>query len=121
MKKNDFILIAILLLLAVAGIALFTALQSGGDTVLLLIDGREEARFSLSAAVERQVVTSAGENTLVIADGKAYISAADCPDGICVAHRPISKVGETIVCLPHRVVVKVVRDGSVTAPDIVVQ
>lgn len=46
-------------------------------------------------------------NLLVIKDGKASMKEADCPDKICVAHKPICKKGETIVCLPHKVVVEV--------------
>ena len=54
-------------------------------------------------------------------NGEAYVSEADCPDGICAAHRPISHVGETIVCLPHRVVIKVETSVVQDAPDMVVQ
>jgi hypothetical protein len=35
------------------------------------------------------------------------MTAADCPDKLCVKQRSIAKEGETIVCLPHRVVVKI--------------
>ena len=35
---------------------------------------------------------------------------ANCPDEICVHHKPISKNGETIVCLPNKVVV-VIKNG----------
>ena len=51
------------------------------------------------------------ENIIIIKDGKASMAKADCPDKICVNHAAISKKGETIVCLPHKVVVEVV-DGN---------
>ena len=38
---------------------------------------------------------------------------ADCPDQICYSPEFVSKPGETIVCLPHRVVVEVKGE----APD----
>ena len=44
---------------------------------------------------------------------------ASCPDGICVSHRPIFRDGESIVCLPNRVVITVVSDGDTASPDIV--
>lgn len=121
MKKNDFALVAVLLLIAVAGFALFTAFRTSGDVAVLLIDGEETARFSLSENTERVIETAWGSNTLVIEDGKAQIRVADCPDGICAAHLPISCVGETIVCLPHRLVVKVEAVVVQDAPDMVVQ
>ena len=46
-------------------------------------------------------------NILVIKDGKAFIESADCKNQICVNHKPISKTGETIVCLPHKVLVEI--------------
>ena len=58
------------------------------------------------------------ENLLVIRDGQAYVESATCPDGICAAHKPISREGESIVCLPHRVVITVrTTDGE--EPDII--
>ena len=46
-------------------------------------------------------------------DGKASMAKADCPDKICVNHAAISKKGETIVCLPHKVVVEVVDENGI--------
>ena len=79
-----------------------------GDRAVVLIDGKESASYPLSEELQTVIQIGENTNTLVIRDGKASVAEATCPDGICVAHRPISKVGETIVCLPHKVVVKVV-------------
>jgi hypothetical protein len=35
------------------------------------------------------------------------MEAADCRDQICVHHIPISGSGESIICLPHKLVVTV--------------
>ena len=59
-------------------------------------------------------------NRLIIKDGKAYIETATCPDGICVNHRPIFRDGESIVCLPNKVVVSVITQNSSDNPDIVI-
>ena len=48
-----------------------------------------------------------GRCVLVIEDGKAYMEEADCPNQICVHHSAISHKGETIVCLPNRIVIEV--------------
>lgn len=102
------------MLVAVAGLLLFKTFQKGGDCAVVLIDGKETARFPLSADTEYVIESESGTNTLVIKDGKASVTFADCPDGICVEHAPISKVGETIVCLPHSVVVAIESSGEVT-------
>ena len=50
-----------------------------------------------------------GKCILVISDGKADMESADCPNQICVHHGAISHTGETIVCLPNRVVIEVIE------------
>ena len=44
---------------------------------------------------------------LVIKNGYADISYASCPDKYCVSQSKISKAGETIVCLPNKLVIKI--------------
>ena len=56
-----------------------------------------------------------GENVLVIEGGTARVESATCPDGICVAHRAISRPGQSILCLPNQVAVTVV--GGAAAVD----
>ena len=58
-------------------------------------------------------------NVLVIREGKARVEEATCPDGICAAHKPISREGESIVCLPHRVVITVHAENGDQEPDII--
>lgn len=72
-----------------------------------MMGGEQVASYSLSEELELVLRTGEETNTLVIRDGKAQVTAASCPDGICVDHHPIDKAGETIVCLPHRLVIKV--------------
>jgi hypothetical protein len=52
-------------------------------------------------------------NTLVIEGGRARIEAADCPDKLCVKQRAISKAGESIICLPHKLVIRISRESGV--------
>ena len=47
-------------------------------------------------------------NVLMIKDGRAQMKSADCPDQICVRQKAISKEGESIICLPNKVVVSIV-------------
>ena len=74
--------------------------------------------YSLKENRTVQIVTDKGENTLCIENGRAYISSADCPDLLCVRQGGIEKDGESIVCLPHRVIVTV-SGGEVSAGDAV--
>ena len=120
--KNDIILIVGLLAVAVIIGLAFWMLRGEGDTVVVEIDGKLYGSYALN--VDRTVEIRTGEdgkelNLLVIKDGKAYVESATCRDGICAAHRPISRRGESIVCLPHKVVITVKLSGGETGPDVV--
>lgn len=118
--RNDILFIAILLLVvAVAGGCLWL-FRGDGDTVTVTVDGAVYGVYPLSQDRTEDIRTGeTGLNRLVIQGGKARIETATCPDGICAGHRPISREGESIVCLPHRVVVTVSTTDT-DQPDIVV-
>ena len=46
----------------------------------------------------------------MIENGMAYVTDADCPDQVCIRMGKISKTGENIVCLPHKLVIQVEGD-----------
>ncbi len=118
--RNDLLFItALLLVVAVAGGCLWL-LGDEGDTVTVTVDGAVYGVYSLSEDRVEDIRTGeTGLNRLIIEDGKARIETATCPDGICAGHRPVSREGESIVCLPHRVVVTVSATDE-NQPDIVV-
>ena len=111
-SKKDIFLIAGLLLVCGAVWLLVSLSSPQGRYVRITVDGREETVYSLSE--DREVLLSGvgGTNLLRISDGKASITEADCPDKICVHTAPISKVGQTIVCLPHKLVAEVFGRGE---------
>lgn len=109
MKKNDIILIGIVLLAAALFFFRSAAKKSEeGGEVIVYVDGKETVTYSLNEKGEYLIETKHGKNLLVINDGKADVAEADCPDKLCVKQNKINKNGETIVCLPHKVVVEVV-------------
>lgn len=120
-RRSDVLLIAALLVVSAAGLLYLFVFRSGGDTVKVTVDGELYGVYSLSSDCSVDIVTGESSdhlNRLVISGGKASMETADCPDGICVAHRPIFRDGESIVCLPNRVVVTVIIEDDTDAPDI---
>ena len=116
--RNDIVLISVLLLGALlAGLALFL-FRTVGDTVVVTVDGALWGEYSLSENREIEINNGEGYNILIIENGEAYVSSADCPDGICSSHRPIKHDGESIICLPNKVVVEI-RTQSKNQPDII--
>ena len=116
--KNDVFLIAALLILA-GGLALFLLLtRQGGGLVRVQIGG--ETVMELPLDQDARIVLGEGghTNTLVIEDGAAQVTAADCPDQVCVRHGAIRYAGESIVCLPHKLVVSI-EGGQGSGVDII--
>ena len=58
------------------------------------------------------VETSLGTNTVMVQDGAVSMKDADCPNGTCIQHAPISEPGPQIICLPHQLWIEIVPEGS---------
>lgn len=117
--KNDIIFIAVLLALMVAAGAFFVFSRGEGDTVTVTVGGKLYGEYPLSEDGTVQIKNGEAVNTLIIEGGRARVEYASCPDGVCVAHKPISRDGESIICLPNEVVVTVRKKGA-DSPDIIV-
>ena len=109
MIKKDilFLVCVISLALIVWGIYAYCN-QNGADTVFVIQDGKQVGAYPLEE--DKIVIVTWGEdeyNLLMISDGTAFISDADCPDKLCVKQNPISGNGESIICLPHKLVIRI--------------
>ncbi|MCM1260445.1 MAG: NusG domain II-containing protein [Prevotella sp.] len=109
--KKDIILIVAILGVALLLFALFQWTKKPGKYVVITQNGKEIAKYALNEDRQISIPYQEGKyNVLVIQNQKAYISTATCPDQLCVKQRSISKVNETLVCLPNKMVVKIIGD-----------
>ncbi len=111
--KNDIILILVIIVAAVILLFAFRQYKKGADAAgyaVVKVDGEEFKRYPLDEDRTDVIETDYGSNYLEITDGVVNMTDADCPDQVCVDMKPISKTGETIVCLPHKLVVEI--EGS---------
>ena len=111
--RNDFILIAAVLI-AARGIWLGVELsKEEGAFAVVVVDGVETAKYPLDRDAEIRLESeNGGYNILVIKDGSADVAEASCPDKICVNQHSIDKTGETITCLPNKTVIKIIGAGE---------
>ena len=119
--RRDLILLLAVLVIGLIGIViLYTRPAALNGEVEVAVDGEVVMTLPLSEDTEVTIEgVVGGENLLVIQDGTAKIESASCPDGICVRHYAISRDGESIICLPNRVVVTI-RGGEKGDVDAVV-
>lgn len=108
MKRQDGILIFALL---TAGAVFFLVFrlwnQRMPEDVVVYVGEEEYARFPLREDRELFIETERGTNRLILKDKEVDVTEASCPDKICVRQSPISRTGETIVCMPNRVIVTI--------------
>ena len=100
-------LILVLSLLLLSGV-LYLALNGGGEEgayVLVRVDGVDTDRYSLTQNGTYEL--NGGTNILVIRDGYAMLTDADCPDKLCVKQGKIHITGQCITCLPNKLTVTV--------------
>jgi len=79
--------------------------QEGGAGVIVRVEGEEVARYSLYQ--NGTYPLNDGTNTLVIENGVAWLSHANCPDELCVKQGKIRLNGQVITCLPNKLTVTV--------------
>ncbi len=109
--RSDIILIAVLLVVGLSVLLAFYLGRTEGSVAVVSIDGVKVAEYPLS--VDGVYYLNDGTNVLVIESGKAYIREATCPGyQDCVERGRISFVGESIVCLPNKLEVKIVGEGD---------
>lgn len=116
MKRNDFILVGIITALCILSILFFNFISNEGAYVIIKYDGTIHGTYPLSEdTTVRFPKTGSNYNIIEIRDNQVTISDADCPDLICKKHFPISKTGESIVCLPHKLSVVITDSSSETS------
>lgn len=105
-------MISVFIFIGIIGLIFYLGGKQRGQFVKITRNGSVIGEYSLYKDGVITIEGDGGENTLTIKNGKADMSDADCPDKICVSHKPISKTGESIVCLPHKIVVEIISNDS---------
>lgn len=106
-KKGDILLSVGCVLVAAVILVCAILSKTDGKKAVITVDGKAFGEYLLSEDQEINVSTKLGQNKVQIKDGKISVISADCPDRYCVEHVAVDSVGETVVCLPHRVVIEI--------------
>lgn len=79
-----------------------------------LVTYEEDRAVTIPYEERPDIPSGINYNLLYISTNEVQMEAADCRDQICVHHRPITRGGESIICLPHRLVAEMIdkeQDG----------
>ena len=109
-KKRDVILFLVLVILGAGSFILIKNNLKPGNEAEVYVDGSLVQTIDMTSDDIYVFDTSYGTNTVVVEGGEIRVSEADCTDKICVNMGGVSRSGETITCLPHKLVIEVHND-----------
>lgn len=120
MKPGDLILVVLLIILSFLPVVIFSMNTAISDvdhyTAIISADGEVVHEMELMDDGEVETYEYADEdghyNTIVREGTEIYIIDANCTDQLCVRQGLVHEVGETIVCLPHRILVEVTSENA---------
>ena len=107
-KKADIVLFILILVagLSVSWWSLTT--NTGGDKVIVTVDGELYGTYSLSQDQTIEVVQKDGHtNYITIKDGMVSMAYSTCKNQVCVNAGAISETRDSIVCLPNKVMIEI--------------
>ena len=102
LKLIDIILMSLVLVIALAGAIIPYLSSPAGNTVQITVNG-QTSEYSLDSNRKIQL----DGLMVVIENGQVFVSETDCDDKVCQHTGKISKVNQSIVCLPKNIVIKV--------------
>ncbi|MBS4217417.1 NusG domain II-containing protein [Bacillus sp. FJAT-49711] len=117
MKKWDLIMIILLILFSFLPFSIFSYQQankmeaSSRYIAVITVNKEIVKEIELSSHTGTQIFEIADHdsdvNVIEVKNDHIRIKSANCSDQICVRTRAISKPGQTIVCLPHKLVIEI--------------
>lgn len=112
MTKGDKILILVVILLTLASLGFIKKQSLSNDSrfVSIQVDGKEVKKIIFDEEIVGKtfpIDSEYGYNLIEFGNEKVRVIEADCPDQIDVKQGYISKIGETIVCLPNKMIVEI--------------
>ena len=119
-RKKDLIFIFSILIVAVFLLLIqrvYGNAQGEADMVKITVDQKLYGTYDLNKNQTITIQNDSGINAIQIQNKKVWMEEADCPDGYCKEQGHISKNKQTIVCLPHKLVVEISDDSEKSESD----
>lgn len=107
MKKNDFILVGVVLLAAILFFVFIP--KESANIAKITVNGELYKTVSLEKDTKIEIGNT---NVATVKNGEIYMESATCPDKLCVHQGKISDSSKKIVCLPNKVIIEAVRESN---------
>ncbi|MCH4890557.1 NusG domain II-containing protein [Acidaminobacter sp. JC074] len=117
MKRGDIKVIIIILIGVVLsyGYAFFMGLSNDDKIVRITRDQTVLHEFKIDESYMNTLVLEENDhfNIVEISGGEVWMKEANCPNQVCVRHQPISIPGESIICIPHKLVIEIIGQKTI--------
>lgn len=114
--RNDIILNLIIILLCITvPIIIVVSSADTAKTAVISYDGKAEKVISLS---ENEIYNIHGVE-ITVGGGKAYVSNTNCPDRLCMKMKNAENVGDSIICVPNKVSVRITGNAVNKGADVI--
>lgn len=111
-RKNDIILLTAVIAAAALVWLVLRVTQTGGAAVVVTVDGEIYGTYPLNEDAEIRIGDDETYNVILIEDGGVRMIDASCPRKLCVKQGEIRYDGQSIICLPNKVVVTIEGGGE---------
>lgn len=113
-RKRD--LLVFLAAVLIAALGFLSWIPRGDDAPVAVIEqnGQELRRIDLSRVTETEEIHLGGDIpvTIQVGPGEIAIAESACPDQICVNTGVLTRPGQSAVCLPARVAVRIIGEDT---------
>lgn len=119
LKKNIILILIFALVIAVCAAVMLKRSGISASEAVIYSGGKIVKEINLNEInepVEFDITSESGKvNTIRAEKGKIAVTAADCPDKVCVKKGFIEDASAPIVCLPNKLVVEIKGEGTIDA------
>ena len=120
LKPGDFIILIIVITIALSSMAAFIQKDADISRAIIIKDGKTLYDINLNKVKKRTEIRDEGKynELIVLENGKVRFEESDCPDKVCVRTGWISRPGQSAVCLPAGIIIKIVGEYNEDNNDI---
>lgn len=113
-RFGDFIIIGVVLVTAVLSFSAFFYRSGGEPTAIIIMQGEVIQKINLVETKEHYEIKNIGKynSTIEVENGRIRFKQSDCPNKVCVQTGWISRPGQTAVCLPAEIIIKIIGENN---------
>jgi len=114
-KKTDLIILLIVIAVSISAWVVYKNIFSKKTAKAeIYYNNQLVETVDLNTGVDKTFSISQNKNVVfhLYKDGSIAFEESDCPDKICIKTGKLKTVGETAACIPNKIFIKIVPEGS---------